>query len=176
MLPTNDAALFALQLPAVAQSIDYYAESKGVRSPVSRLHVVDLPTVTGIRVTYAESSVPARTENGDILAPARAIANVEVQTDRPLSGGQLVFEEAEPIPLDPAARFRVLREDGYHVSVRDGGEDVPISREHSIEVMTGEWPAPETRSLLKGDRVGPIPSGYEQAVREYYRRLSAQQK
>jgi hypothetical protein len=176
MLPTNGDDLFALQLPAVAHSIDYYAESKGVRSPVARLHVADLPTVTGIRVTYSENSIPARTEDGDILAPAGAIANVEVQTDRPLRGGQLVFEEADPIPLAPTARFRVLRPDGYHVSVRYAGEDVPISREHSIDVITGEGPPPEARSLLKGDRVGLIPHGYEQAVSEYYRRLSAQQK
>ncbi|HEY4086396.1 MAG TPA: hypothetical protein VGM43_10685 [Bryobacteraceae bacterium] len=175
MLPASGDALFAVELPAVAYSIDYYAESKGVCSPVSHLRVVDLPTVTGIRVTYSESSLPARTEDGDIFAPAGAIANVEVQTDRPLRGGQLVFEEASPVSLAPTARFRVLREDGYHVSVRYGDEDVPLSREHSIDVMTGEGPPPEPRSLLKGDRVGPIPQGYEHAVREYYRRLSAQQ-
>jgi len=61
-----------------------------------------------------------------------------------------------------------------NVSVRYGGEDVPISREHSIEVIAGEAP-PEPRSLLKGNRVGPIPGGYEHAVSEYYRRLSEQQ-
>lgn len=176
MLPTSDHALFAIQLPAIAHSIDYYAESKGVRSPVSRLNVVDLPAVTGIRVRYSENSIPARTEDGDIFAPAGAIANIDVQTDRPLSGAQLVFEESDPIALAPAARFRVLRQDGYHVSVRYAGEDIPISREHSIEVIAGEEPPPEPRSLLKGNRVGPIPGGYEHAVSEYYRRLSEQQK
>ena len=176
MLPTTGDALFAVELPAVAHSIDYYAESNGVRSPVSRLNVVDLPTVTGIRVTYSGNSLPARAEDGDIFAPAGAIANIDIQTDRPLSGGRLVFEESDPIPLAPTASFRVLREDGYHVSVRYGGEDVPISSEHSIDVITSEGPAPEPRSLLKGNRVGPIPGGYEHAVSEYYRRLSEQQK
>jgi hypothetical protein len=113
--------------------------------------------------------------DGDIIAPAGAVANVEVQTDRPLSGGQLVFEEADPIPLAPTAHFRVLRDDGYHVSVRYAGEDVPISSEHSIEVLTGEDRAPKGASLLQGDRVGPMPRGYEKAVSEYYRRLSEQQ-
>ncbi len=175
LLRTNDDALFAIELPAVEHSMDYYAESSGVRSPVARLHVVDLPTVTGIRVTYSQNSIPARTEDGDIFAPAGAIANIEVQTDRPLHGGQVVFEEAGAIALAPTARFHVLREDGYHVSVRYGGEDVPISREHAIEVMTGDSPPPEPRSLLQGNRVGPIPGGYEHAVSEYYRRLSEEQ-
>ncbi|HVW11767.1 MAG TPA: hypothetical protein VHC90_24460 [Bryobacteraceae bacterium] len=175
MLAAGQDSVFAIQLPAVSQSMDYYAESKGVRSPVSHLNVVDLPTVTGIRVTYTGNSISARTEDGDILAPAGAIANVEVQTDRPLNDGQLVFEEADSVPLAPGARFRVLREDGYHVSVRYAGEDVPISPEHSVEVLGGEGPAPKGPSLLKGDRVGPIPHGYEQSVSEYYRRLSEQQ-
>ncbi|HVV43623.1 MAG TPA: hypothetical protein VHC72_00410 [Bryobacteraceae bacterium] len=174
MLPAGDDGGFAIQLPAVEHSIDYYAEAQDVRSRVSHLNVVDLPTVTGIRVTYSENAIPARAEDGDIFAPAGAVANVEVQTDRPLTGGRLVFEEGEAIPLTPTARFRVLREDGYHVSVRYAGEDVPISREHSVEVITGEGPAPQPRSLLKGNRVGPMPRGYEQAVSEYYRRLSQQ--
>jgi hypothetical protein len=174
MLPAGDDGRFAIQLPAVEHSMDYYAESQGVHSPVSHLNVVDLPTVTAIRVTYSENAIPARDEDGDIFAPAGALATVEVQTDRPLTGGRLVFEEADAIPLAPTARFRVLREDGYHVSVRYAGEDVPITREHSVEVITGESPAPQPRSLLKGNRVGPVPRGYEHAVSEYYRRLSQQ--
>ncbi len=175
MLPAGEDSVFAIQLPAVAQAMDYYAESKGVRSPVSHVNVVDLPTVTGIHVTYSENSSPARTEDGDIFAPAGTIANVEIQTDRPLTAGQLVFERGSAAPLSPTARFRVLREDGYHVSVRYDGENVPISTEHSIEVLGGEAPLPKERSLLKGDRVGPMPSGYEQSVSEYYRRLSEEQ-
>ncbi|HXE64719.1 MAG TPA: hypothetical protein VN519_14340 [Bryobacteraceae bacterium] len=175
LLPEGQDAVFAIQLPTVARSMEYYAESNGVRSPVSRLKVVDLPNVTGIRVILSGNSAPAPAADGDIIAPAGAIANIEVETDRPLNGGQLVFEEADPIALTPNARFRVLRNDGYHVSVRYAGEDVPISGEHSIEVLTDEGPAPKGLSLLEGGRVGPMPSGYEKAVSEYYRRLSEQQ-
>jgi hypothetical protein len=177
MLPASEEHTFALWIASVPQNTEYYVEAGGVRSPHSRVGVVDLPAVTGVRVSYPNGPLSARAVNGDIIAPAGAIPNLEILSDRPLTDAQLIFEKADPIPIAPGAEthFRVLRNDGYHVSVRYAGEDIAVSREYAVEVLTGEAHAPPQPALLQGSRIGPMPPGYEKSVSEYYRRLSEQQ-
>jgi hypothetical protein len=118
--------------------------------------------------------------SGDVIAPAGTVARIEIETDRPMNGGELVLEEGDPIGLDSmqgnktSANLRVLRDDGYHVSVMYGGEPVQVSDEHAIEVLMRDTGRGRGRSLVEGVRTGPVPAGYETAVAEYYRRLSAQ--
>ncbi len=168
---------FAHELEHLMASAEYYAEADGVKSSVSRVNVVDLPVVKNIRVVYPNES-SANESDGDIVAPAGTVARLNIETDRPMNGGQLVLELEDPIYLPStrdnksSASLIVLRDDGYHVSVLYEGEAVPISDEHAIEVLTGETKPGRTASLLQGVRSGAVPAGYEKAVDAYYKRLS----
>lgn len=180
MLPTAKDAIFALQLSGLTRNIEYYAESQGIRSSVSSLKVVDLPAVTGINISYPGTSALRGATDGNILAPAGTIAELEIMTDRPMNNAELILDEAATIALTPArenrisTHLRVLRNDSYHVSMKYEGEEIPVSGEHTIEVMITEEVRKKAPSLTEGHRVGPVPYGYEKSVDEYYRRLSEQ--
>jgi len=176
MLATSESAGFGLQLSSVRESVEYYVEADGIRSPVAHVNVVDLPGVRNIRVSYPHD--PSREGTaGDIVAPAGTIANIEIETDRPMTGGQFILEEDNPIALPPtrdnktSASLRVLRDDGYRVSILYDGEPVPVSDEHAIEVLTRDRNPGQGTSLLTGLHAGPVPAGYEKAVSDYYKRL-----
>jgi hypothetical protein len=177
MLTRDSDSEFALQLNELPKDIDYYVESEGIRSPVSHLNVIDLPAVTHIGVTYP-TGIAGLTTDGDIVAPAGALARVQIETDRPMPAAQLTLDEGDPVNLAAtennrvSTNVRVLRDGGYHVSISYKGEMVQVSDDHPIEVMTRDNAQPHPRSLLEGVHAAPVPAGYEQSVADYYRRLS----
>jgi hypothetical protein len=177
MLTRDSDSEFALQLTKLPKDTDYYVESEGIRSRVSHLNVIDLPAVTHIVVTYPTGIAGIPTD-GDIVAPAGAVARLQIETDRPMLAAQLTLDEGDPVNLAAresnriSASVPVLRDGGYHVSMFYNGEMVQVSDEHAIEVMMRDNAQPHPRSLLEGVHAAPVPAGYEQAVADYYRRLS----
>jgi hypothetical protein len=174
----SEGAEFRFELGRLPGNAEFYVEAGGVRSPVAKVNVVDLPRVKSIAVTYPASA--QEPTSGDVIAPAGTVARIEIETDRPMNGGELVLEEGDAISLGEtqgnrtSANLTVLRDDGYHVSVMYGGEPVQVSGEHAIEVLMRDSRRRRVHSLVEGIRSGPVPAGYETAVAEYYRRLSAQ--
>ena len=106
MLPEPGGAAFGFQFLAnLRTSADYYVEAEGIRSQVARLKVIDLPGVRNITVTYSpETKEGPASSNGDIIAPSGTVASLAIETDRPMNGGELVLEEADPIDLSLDAR------------------------------------------------------------------------
>lgn len=177
-LAESEGAEFRFELARLPGNTEFFVEAGGVRSPVAKVKVVDLPRVKSIAVTYSPPSQAPT--SGDVIASAGTVARIEIETDRPMNGGELVLEEGDAIGLAStrgdrtSANLRVLRDDGYHVSVIYDGEPVQVSDEHAIEVLIRDSGRGRGRSLVEGVRSGPVPAGYETAVAEYYRRLSEQ--
>ncbi len=84
-------------------------EAGGIKSSTFKLHTIDLPAVKNIHVTYNYPSwtgLAAVTEDpgGDLRAVEGTVAKLEIQTDKPLSNAQIVFEDGKPINLDATHR------------------------------------------------------------------------
>lgn len=160
MQPAGDA--FEFVFPGIPDSLDYYVEARGVRSPTFRLSVKDLPVVKSIRVTYhypAWSGLPPATEDpgGDLRAVEGTEAELEVTTDRPLDSGVLVMESGEPIPLS-GGRARVpIRKDGsYYVASNEDGDIVRLSDDYFIEAQRDQAPVVKIERPGRDSRVSPI--------------------
>lgn len=173
----NGGAGFGFTFVGLAEDVDYYVEAGGIRSSSFKLHTVDLPGVKNIAVTYnypSWSGMPPNTENpgGDLRAVEGTVAHLEIETDRPMSGGQIVFEEGSPVKLDAtkmdpalpkekqasktAASVTIAKDGMYHVGVEYQGEVVRISDDYFIEARKV---TPPTLRIVKPGRdakVSPI--------------------
>jgi hypothetical protein len=97
----NDGAGFGFTFVGLPEDVDYYVQAGGIKSSTYKLHTVDLPGVKNISVTYnypSWSGMASVTENpgGDLRAVEGTVAHLEIETDRPMSDGQIVFEEGSP--------------------------------------------------------------------------------
>ena len=125
-------------------------EAGGVRSPTYKLNVVDLPSVKNIKVTYhypAWTGMKDAVEDpgGDLRAVEGTIAEVAIQTDRPLANGALLLDDGTKLPLRSGADGMVasvpIQKDGmYHVAAVESGEDVRLSEDYFIEAQKDEPP------------------------------------
>src|SRR5580692_6443539 len=146
----NGGAGFAFTFVGLPEDVDYYVEAGGIKSSPFKLHTVDLPGVKNIKVTYnypGWSGLASTTEDpgGDLRAVEGTTAHLEIETDRPMSGGQIVFEEGNPTKLDPTntysetkanktnASVTIAKDGMYHVGVEYQGEVVRISDDYFIE-------------------------------------------
>src|SRR5262249_28650616 len=138
-------------LAGVPESLDYYVEAGGVRSETYKVKVIDLPNVKKIRVTYhfpAWSGMPDAVEDpgGDLRAVEGTVADVAIQTDRPLANGVLVLDDGTQLPLKSAAdgtvvaKVPIQRDGQYHVSALENGEDVRLGNDYFIEAMKDHEP------------------------------------
>ena len=178
MQPQSAGPGFGFLLVRVPDDLQYYVEAGGIKSDTYKLHTVDLPAVKNIHVTYNYPSwtgLPSLTEDpgGDLRAVEGTVAKVEIQTDKPLSNAQVVFEEGKPINLDASKNNRTttnipIEKDGtYHIAVMDHGELVRLTDDYFIEARkrgdahgahheAGERREgqPDRRSGSHGDRRG----------------------
>ncbi len=88
---------YQFMIAGVPETLDYYVEAGGVRSPTFKLNVIDLPAVKKVAVTYhypAWLGLKDVTEDpgGDLRAGRwqGTVGEVTVTTDRPLTTGELV--------------------------------------------------------------------------------------
>lgn len=173
MIPGADESEFVFAFNRLSSSAELYAKAEGIRSAVSVVRTIDLPHVQSIAASYPSQE----NENGDIIAPIGTLAKLRIETDRPMSGAELVVEPGDSFPLPAtsgnatSASLSVMRDAFYHVSVRYEGELVQVSDEHAIEVPMLDKSRPRPVAPVNV-RTGPIPPGYESAVAAYYKRLS----
>jgi hypothetical protein len=96
---THAAQLFDLEKPA-----EYFVEANGIRSPIFRLDVRDLPYAKQIDLEYrfpAYTGLPAQRiqDGGDIAALRGTRVTIQVTPTMASAGGELVIEGQPPIPL-----------------------------------------------------------------------------
>ena len=106
MQPSPSGPGFSYPFIGVPEDVEYYVAAAGLKSSTYKLHAIDLPAVKNIKVTYnfpAWTGMKTLVEDpgGDLRAVEGTIAKIEIQTDRPLSGAQVLFEgDTKPIALD----------------------------------------------------------------------------
>jgi hypothetical protein len=104
MRTEEGGSAYQFLIAGVPETLEYYVEAGGVRSPAYKLNVVDLPAVKKVAVTYhypAWLGLKDVTEDpgGDLRAVQGTVAEVTVITDRPLASGELVLDDGSKIAL-----------------------------------------------------------------------------
>jgi hypothetical protein len=162
MRPQAEGAGFEFLLAGVAESLEYYVDAAGVRSKTYRFNVVDLPAVKRIRVTYHYPAWTGMKDNvedpgGDLRAVEGTVAEVAVQTDRPLANGAIVLDDGRKIALSSGVASVPIQKDGlYHVAGTGQDEDVRLSEDYFIEAQKDGPPAVRIARPGRDARVSPI--------------------
>jgi hypothetical protein len=147
----NGDANYEFVLAGLPEDVDYYAAAGPLASPHYTVRVVDLPSVKRIRVSYrypAWTGMKPSTEeqSGDLRAIEGTNAEVEIEMDRPLKGGQLLLDAGQSIPLSSGQgnRYRgtiYMDKDGaYHVAALDSGQPVRLSEDYFIATDKAQPP------------------------------------
>jgi hypothetical protein len=100
LVATGDAEKFEGMLFDVKDSVEYYVEADGVRSPTYTMTVVELPAVTALEMEYVYPAytglAPQKVEvGGDVAAIAGTEVRLKITSSMATPGGRL--------QLDPAA-------------------------------------------------------------------------
>src|SRR5665213_297272 len=165
--PENGKSGYAFPLVGIPEDLDYYVEAGGIKSSTYKIHVVDLPTVKNIRVTYAYpswSGLKSETEDpgGDLRAVEGTVAKLEIHTDRLLAGAQILFEDGKPIDLAATtdnvttANVTIQKDGTYHLGVMDHGEMVRLTDDYFIEARKVTPPTVHITKPGRDAKVSPI--------------------
>lgn len=144
---------FAARLLDVSAGTEYMVESGGIRSPVYRIVVRDLPAARRVDLEYRFPAytrlAPQRSDSGgDIAALRGTIVRVRVTPTLPAPAGRLVLDDGRAVPLRPAGDgsleglLRLDRSGFYRVELqaRDG-RMVAGSLEYAVDVLPDRPPA-----------------------------------
>ena len=99
---------------------------------------------------------------GDLRAVEGTVAKIEIQTDRPLSDAQVLFEDGKPIALDATvdnkttASITIEKDGTYHIGVMDHGEMVRLTDDYFIEARKVGAPTVRITKPGKDANVSPI--------------------
>ena len=139
---TYEGMLFDL-----AEPIDYLIEAAGVRSPVHKLNVVELPYAKKIDLEYTYPSYtglePRKIEDGgDIAVLGGTDVKLTITPTMPTKGGRIVLGENESVPLTVnadgtlATNF-VAKKDGFYRVELDSaqGERLTASPQYTIDLL-----------------------------------------
>ena len=104
MLPRASSSAYEFNFAALSEPLDYYVEAGGVKSKTYKLDVVDLPAVTHVKTTYhlpSATGQPDRVEDpaATCVHESGTVAEVAIQTDRPLQNGVIEMDDGSRIPL-----------------------------------------------------------------------------
>ncbi len=167
MLPRANGTAYEFLFAALAEPVEYYAEAAGVRSKTFKLDVIDMPAIRKIKVTYhypAWLHLPDATEDpgGDLRAVAGTIAEVTIETDRPLKNGAIEMDDGSKIPLDSGssnvvvAKIPIQKDGMFHYSATEQGQSVRLSEDYFIEARQDNAPNVKITHPGADARVSPI--------------------
>ena len=136
----------------VRNSFRYYVESKGVRSGIYSLRVLDLAKVETIDLAYTfpayTGMAPKAVHNeGDISALKGTKVNLQVHLSRPAQSARLLFDDQSTLDLAPsgaqdfAGNFALRRSGSYVVQISEArGKNHPGSPEYEVEAIEDSPP------------------------------------
>jgi hypothetical protein len=152
MEPDPRGSNFRYLLVDVEFSQRYYVESKGVRSPVYSINVIDQARVEKIDLTYNfpayTGMAPQIVENeGDISALKGTKMDLRIHLNRPVESAQLLFDDRSTLRLieeggeDYSGSFVLQRSGSYEVQVLESrGDTHPASIEYEMEALEDAAP------------------------------------
>lgn len=166
MRPQSEGAGFDFLLVGIPEDLEYYVGANGVKSPVAKLTAVDLPAVKKLRVTYRFPpyyGMREQTEDpgGDLRAVEGTVADVEVETDKPLASGFVQLDDGTRLDLTGTGTTHhvsvPIRKDGsYHVATIDSSQPVRLSDDYFIEARKDSPPTIAIARPVRDARVTPI--------------------
>ena len=176
--PDPEDGAFRHLLLGVGAATDYFVEADGVRSPVFRIEVEDVPYTEQIDLLYrypAYTGLSPRpvTAGGDIAAVAGTEVQVFVRPSVRADGGEVRFGAGEePIPLAPApaglpsdaeaegilaAALRLEASGAYRIALRDGAGTLRnASRDYAIGVLDDLPPIVRVLRPGRDTRASPV--------------------
>ena len=147
-LSTHSLMVFDLHL-----STEYFVEASGVRSPVYRVEVVELPYVEDINITYyfpryTGMDPVEQVGSGDIAAVIGTRVSLDVIPTITVPGGAIVIDGRDTIPLTFGEDGRLggeltVREPGSYRILLDSrqGHRVVASSDYLIDPFTDQPPS-----------------------------------
>lgn len=148
----EDPAAFEGTLFNLRRSLEYFVEAAGVRSPVFRIEVADLPHVERLELEYiypAYTGLPPQRieEGGDIAVLQGTTVKLRVHSTMPTPAGQVVFDDRTTSALAADAdgtlrgTFTVTRDGFYRIDLQSpAGALVAASPQYTIDVLADEPP------------------------------------
>jgi hypothetical protein len=166
--PSSGAGVsYQFLFAGLPENVEYYVTAGPLVSPHYKMRAVDLPAVKEIQVTYhypAWTGMKPVTEehSGDLRAIEGTDAVIQVRTDQPLKGGQLVMDGGQTIHLTagPGNTYQGsihMEKDGvYYLVANDEGQSVRLSEDYFI--ATDKAMPPEIAIVRPGGdyRASPI--------------------
>jgi hypothetical protein len=164
---TDGGDNYQFVLAGLPENVEYYIAAGPLVSPHYKVHVVDLPQVKEIDVTYNYpkwTGLKPVTEghSGDLRALEGTDAKIEIQMDRPLKNGELTLDDGHTIHLDGGtankyeATVHMEKDGAYHVAATEDDQPVRISEDYFI--ATDKANPPEVSVIRPGGdyRASPI--------------------
>ena len=134
---------------SVRQPLEYFVSANNVRSPTFQVHVVDLPNVENLSLTYRYPDWTGRDPEvhdpgGDIRAIAETEVELRITTDRPMTPGSVILDD-DAVTLDvdgtTATTTFAVNEDGqYFVAATVGGERIRLTDDYFITILDDRAP------------------------------------
>ena len=167
MLPRASDSSYEYLFAALPEPVEYYVEAAGVRSKTYKLDVIDLAGVKNIKVTYHYPSWLAKKDDvenpgGDLRAVIKTVAELEVETDRPLKNGIIELNDGTKIDLEAkqgnflTAKVPIEKDGAYHFAAVEGGENVRITQDYFIEAKVDDPPTVKITHPGADAKVSPI--------------------
>jgi hypothetical protein len=152
MIAAGDDGGFETVFFGLRQSLDYFVQSAGVRSPVYRIEAAELPFVDRLELEYVFPAYtglePRQIEDGGDIAVLRGTTvRLRVHSTLPTSSGRIARGEREEVPLAVNADGTLggsfeVRDDGtYRIDLASpAGNLVSASPQYAIDVLDDEAP------------------------------------
>ncbi len=140
---SGGGASYQFVLAGLPEDVEYYVAAGPLVSPRYKVHVVDLPSVKAIQVTYRYPQWTGlkpvtQAHSGDLRAIEGTDALIKLQMDRPMKDGQLTLDGGPAIHLTAGAgntyqgTIHMEKDGAYHVAAIDEGQPVRLSEDYFI--------------------------------------------
>ena len=151
MQPAANATGFQFLFASLPEDVEYYVAAGPLATPHFKLRVVDMPAVKAIHVTYRYPAWTGLkpvtdTTGGDLRAIEGTVADLDIQTDKPLSDGLVIQDDGSPLKLEGGAgnsyhtSLKMLKDGAYHLAGVDAGQQVRLSEDYFIATNKAEPP------------------------------------
>lgn len=172
---TYEGMLFDLAAP-----VDYFVEAAGVRSPVFRLNVVELPYVSRLELEYhfpAHTGLPPQKveDGGDVAVLKGTEVRVKALSTMASPSGEVVINDKTRAPLAPAGSadhamtgaFKVEKDGFYRIELSSpSGERVPASPQYTIDALADQPPSVSISKPGRDTTASPIEEVFVEARAE----------
>ncbi|MBI4485204.1 MAG: DUF4175 family protein, partial [Acidobacteria bacterium] len=175
LVATSDPAAFEGVLFHLDKTTEYLVESNGVRSPVFKIEVLDLPTVEQLELEYhfpAYTGLPPQKveTSGDVAALRGTEVRVRIVPSMKTGAGRLLLNDAGESALTPQAdgsltgRFTIEKQGFYRVELAGPqNERVEASPQYTIDVLDDQTPVVSFAKPGRDTSANPVEEVFLQA-------------